>query len=81
MFIILIIHTYVIFSSYMKNDGYQEQSLLWDGVEIRLLRIIAEILNFTLDVHDATLLKAGYIHKLSLVVLYFQINSKNYEKP
>lgn len=49
----------MLFSSYVKNDGYQEQSLLWDGVEIRLLKIIAKILNFTLEVHDATLRKAG----------------------
>lgn len=33
----------------------QEQSTSWDGVEIRLLKIIAEVLNFTLEIHDATI--------------------------
>lgn len=44
-------------SSHVKNDAYQEQTILWDGVEIRLLRIIAQLLNFTLEIHDASLSK------------------------
>ncbi|XP_060867810.1 ionotropic receptor 21a isoform X2 [Metopolophium dirhodum] len=36
-----------------------EQSTLWDGVEIRLLQLIAGVLNFTLGIHDATFSKLG----------------------
>ncbi|XP_025193297.1 ionotropic receptor 21a [Melanaphis sacchari] len=36
----------------------QEQSILWDGIEIRLLQLIAGVLNFTLEIHDATLSKS-----------------------
>jgi hypothetical protein len=36
----------------------QEHSILWDGIEIRLLQLIAGVLNFTLEIHDATLSKS-----------------------
>ncbi|CAH1737912.1 unnamed protein product [Aphis gossypii] len=36
----------------------QEQSILWDGIEIRLIQLLAGILNFTLEIHDATLSKS-----------------------
>ncbi|XP_060851670.1 ionotropic receptor 21a [Rhopalosiphum padi] len=36
----------------------EHQSILWDGIEIRLLQLIAGVLNFTLEIQDATLSKS-----------------------
>ncbi|XP_050439120.1 ionotropic receptor 21a [Adelges cooleyi] len=45
-------------SSHIKKDEtYNKKSASWDGVEIRLLRLISQILNFTLDIHDASTTK------------------------
>lgn len=62
----LLIYTYLfdlfvtsttVYSAHVKNDAYQEQSISWDGLEIRLLRLIAQVLNFTLEIRDASLSK------------------------
>lgn len=42
----------------VDKDLTQAQSTSWDGVEIRLLQLIAEALNFTLGIHDATFSKS-----------------------
>lgn len=43
------------YSSSVKSDMYQEQDTKWDGVEIRLLQLISNVLNFSLVIHDASL--------------------------
>ncbi|XP_022168776.1 ionotropic receptor 21a isoform X2 [Myzus persicae] len=42
-----------------NKDLTREQSTSWDGVEIRLLQLIAGVLNFTLEIHDATFSKSS----------------------
>ncbi|XP_050529771.1 ionotropic receptor 21a [Daktulosphaira vitifoliae] len=44
-------------SSHLRPDTDQNDSNYWDGIEIRLLRMIAQTLNFTLDIHDASFSK------------------------
>ncbi|VVC32852.1 Ionotropic glutamate receptor, L-glutamate and glycine-binding domain,Ionotropic glutamate [Cinara cedri] len=46
-------------STQVRNFGHEEQSTSWDGIEVRLLRIIAQILNFTLEIHDATIVNTA----------------------